>query len=167
VSGRPRCERLRSARLRQSLCRDRIQHGSSTRGCIFSGIAFRPACSRAPFRQCRRGRTRARAASRRAGRRQCWRPERACDPGWLMVRRAAWFRRFQGEAAQRPHGAQSAHRRAGCLTCSYGFRLRFSSRTVGSPGAVPEKPTLFFKTGRKLRGRLNRNPSRPASAYPL
>jgi hypothetical protein len=30
--------------------------------------------------------------------------------------------------------------------------------------SVPEKPTLFFKTGRKLRDRLNRKPSRPVSA---
>jgi nucleoid DNA-binding protein len=30
---------------------------------------------------------------------------------------------------------------------------------------LPEKPLLHFKTGRKLHGRLNRKPTRPASAH--
>ena len=44
-------------------------------------------------------------------------------------------------------------------------RIGHNPRT-GEPVSVPEKPMPFFKTGRKLHGRLNRNPSRPASAHP-
>jgi integration host factor subunit beta len=38
-------------------------------------------------------------------------------------------------------------------------RIGRNPRT-GELVSVPEKPTLFFKTGRKLRVRLNRKPSR-------
>jgi integration host factor subunit beta len=45
-------------------------------------------------------------------------------------------------------------------------RIGRNPRT-GEEVSVPEKPTLFFKAGRKLRGRLNREPGRPASAHLL
>jgi integration host factor subunit beta len=42
-------------------------------------------------------------------------------------------------------------------------RLGHNPRT-GEPVSVKEKTVPFFKTGKELRDRLNRKPSRPASA---
>jgi integration host factor subunit beta len=43
-------------------------------------------------------------------------------------------------------------------------RIGHNPRT-GELVSVPEKPMPFFKTGRKLHGRLNRKPRQPASAH--